>query len=72
MPNINAKIPNSQLSVDEAWSLWRKTFDEISQVHAPMKIIRVRNRHNPWMSPVILYLMYKRDHIHKKLSIPAI
>ena len=31
-----------------------------------MKIIRVRNRHNPWMSPEILSLMYKRDHIHKK------
>ena len=51
------------LSVDEAWSLWRKTFDEICQVHAPMKIIRVRNRYNPWMSPEILSLMYKRDHV---------
>ena len=59
MPNINTIITNSQLSVDEAWSLWRKTFDEICQVHAPMKIIRVRNRHNPWMSPEILSLMYK-------------
>lgn len=34
--------------------------------YAPLKLHRVKNRQNPWITRDIISLMYRRDHIHKK------
>ena len=34
--------------------------------HAPIRTCRVRNKHNPWVTPNIIKLMYKRDFLHDK------
>ena len=53
-------------TVDDAWEKWSKAFLDISNKHAPIKTIRVKDRNNPWVSREILNLMYQRDKIHKK------
>ena len=51
--------------VESAWSLWKKSFSNICNSHAPLQIMRVKNRHNPWITPDIIKLMYERDYVHK-------
>ena len=52
--------------VNEAWQTWFSEFNNISNKHAPFKVMRVRNKPNPWITPEIVKLMNKIDHIHKK------
>jgi hypothetical protein len=37
--------------VHVAWAKWKDTFAKICDYHAPLKESRVKNRHNPWMTP---------------------
>ena len=68
MPAINSRISSGELSVTEAWSSWKSTYEMICSVHTPIKQIRVKNRDNPWMTRDILNLMYQRDHLHKEAT----
>ncbi len=53
-------------NVHHAWSLWSSTFNELSNKHAPIKQMRVKDRNNPWVSSDIIKMMYERDNVHKK------
>ena len=50
------------------WENWKCMFLKLCDKHAPIKCIRVKNRHNPWITRDIITLMYERDHILKKAS----
>ncbi len=52
--------------VDEAWVTWFSAFTDISNKHAPIKEVRVKDRNNPWMSTDIIKMMYERDYIHQQ------
>ena len=72
--NLN-DILTSNLSVNEMWTKWKTSFDEVCNSHAPMKECRVKDRHNPWITSDVVKLMYKRDHLKKKydkLKLPHI
>ena len=53
MPDVQYRIINDHLNVNEAWSFWKDTFEQVCSVHAPLRTIRVRNRRNPLMTPDI-------------------
>ena len=42
------------------------SFQEICNKHAPIKSLRVKNRHNPWITKDIVNVMYERDYAHRK------
>ena len=50
---------------DINWDVWREHFLKISDKHAPFKTIRVKNRHNPWITREVISLMYERDSTHQ-------
>ena len=50
---------------DSAWLAFKQTFLSISGKHAPIKMLRLKNRNNQWITPDIVSLMYCRDHLHK-------
>ena len=37
----------------------------LSDKHAPVKTARLKKHSNPWITPEIIALMYKRDYVHK-------
>ena len=51
---------------ENKWAIWKREFLFLSDRHAPVKVTRVKYRHNPWMTTDILKLMYRRDFIHNK------
>ena len=54
--------------VDTAWSLWKDTctFINISNKHAPIKRVRIKNIKNPWFNENIQNMIYERNHYHQK------
>ena len=68
LPRVHQEMTDGQLTISEAWSLWRSTFDNICSKHAPLKTVRVKDRHNPWMTNELLQLMYERDCLHRKAT----
>jgi hypothetical protein len=52
--------------LEEYWSLWKHTFLDISNKHAPFQSRRMKNRNNKWITPEIVKLMNRRDFLHKK------
>ena len=61
------EIKNGSIKcVESAWSLWKDGFTETCNSHAPLRTMRVKNRHNPWITPDIVKLMYERDFTHRK------
>jgi hypothetical protein len=66
MPHITRRISSEHLNVHEAWRAWKQAFCDVSDAHAPLRTIRAKNRHNPWMTGDLLSLMYERDRVKKK------
>ncbi len=66
MPNVLRHISNENLDINECWLYWKYHFDRICLKHSPVKTVRVKNRHNPWMTHDILTLMYERDYLNRK------
>ena len=52
--------------VKDTWETWKSNFLCISDKHAPIKVTRVKDRHNPWINAEIIKLMYRRDYLHKR------
>ncbi len=57
---------DSHDNIDDAWESWSSMVLSIMNKHAPLKIHRLKDRNNPWITREIVLLMYKRDNIHKK------
>ena len=51
--------------INTTWKAWKVEFLRISDIHAPIRRSRVKNRYCPWINSEIIQLMYKRDYIHK-------
>ena len=51
---------------DISWEKWKLMFNEICNKNAPIKIARFKKRSNPWITPDVVKLLYKRDHVHAK------
>ena len=55
--------------VDDAWDIWKKEVLRISDKHAPIKIMRLKDRRNPWVTKDIVKLMYARDRLDDKAQV---
>lgn len=53
-------------SVTELWDLWKIIFLSISNKHAPVRYVKMKNRNNPWITRDIINLIYTRDKIYQK------
>ena len=63
----NYEVLNGSLcDQDISWDEWKVKFNEICNKHAPIKVARLKKRSNPWITPDVVKLMYKRDHVHAK------
>ena len=45
---------------DMSWEKWKLKFK------APIKVARLKKWSNPWITPEVVKLMYRRDHVHAK------
>ena len=52
--------------VNDAWIMWRNEMLRLSNVYAPIKTMRLKNRRNPWVNKEIIKMMYARDKLHEK------
>ena len=52
--------------LEHKWTAFKETFLNISNKHAPMKNMRLKNRHNPWITKEIVRKMYRRDYLKKQ------
>ena len=63
----NCEVLNGSLyDQDISWNEWKVKFNEICNKRAPIKVARLIKRSNPWITPDVVKLMYKRDHVHAK------
>jgi hypothetical protein len=51
-----------------AWAKWKSIFNYVCNLHAPLKESRVKERHNPWITPQVVNMMYKRDYLHSQAN----
>ena len=51
--------------LNEAWSIFKAEFLDISNSNAHLQKFTVKPKSNPWISTEILKLIYTRDHLHK-------
>ena len=58
--------PIKETDVVKGWGVWKETFLALSHKHAPLVERRLKKRNNPWVSPDIVKLMYRRDFLRKK------
>ena len=74
--NENAFINEVQNSFDNvdfsnddvyvAWDKWKSKFLNLCDKHAPLRKMRVRKKHLPWVDREVLEKIYERDFTHKK------
>jgi hypothetical protein len=55
-----------ETTIDECWEIWKSNFLQISDKYAPFTNKRLKNRSNPWITPDIIKLIYRREYLHKK------
>ena len=55
-------------NLNEAWLKLKNALINISNKHAPIKIMRLKARNNPWFSREILGMMYTRDNLQTQAS----
>lgn len=51
-------------NVEQLWQQFKQTFLEVSDLHAPIKTMRMKTRYCPWINNNIIEMMYKRDRLH--------
>ncbi|CAB3992510.1 Hypothetical predicted protein [Paramuricea clavata] len=51
-----------------AWDAWKTIFLKISDIHAPKRSRKIRNRHSPWLTPELKKLMFERDRLKRIAS----
>ena len=61
--HIDCHMPE-QHDMLEHWNTLHKCFLDISNKHASFKTMKMKHRTNPWMTPYITKLMYKRNYSH--------
>ena len=66
--SLNGICFNSTDDVTSAWQMWKETFLDICDKHAPIRSMRMKDRFNPWVTPAIVKSMYARDHKHMKAT----
>ena len=52
-------------NIQDVWVKWSDQFNSIVNRHVSTKQVRLKNRSNPWLTPKILELIYKRDYTHR-------
>jgi hypothetical protein len=60
---------SDEMNIENIWLKWKHDYLSICNKHAPFKEVRVKDRHNPWITSEIIKLMYKRDYIGEKAKI---
>jgi hypothetical protein len=74
--DVNAfikEVQNSFENIDfsndnmyKSWDKWKNMFLNLCDKHAPIRKMRVRKKHLPWIDRDVLEKIYERDFIHKK------
>jgi DNA polymerase II small subunit/DNA polymerase delta subunit B len=61
-------VINQHNNPKECWRAWKSFFNEILNIHAPIRHKRVKGNSVPWITPEIKCMMRNRDY-HKKHAI---
>ena len=61
-------VINQYNNPNECWRVWKSFFNEILNIHAPIRHKRVKGNSVPWITPAIKCMMRNRDY-HKKYAI---
>lgn len=57
---------NTCESPEDMVDIWQRLFTTVADVHAPVRIRRVRNKRSPWLSTYIRELIVKRNKLKKQ------
>ncbi len=49
-----------------AWHIWKETFLEVADHHAPLKRRKVKSEYKSWMTSEIRSLSHHRDYLKRK------
>ena len=58
---VNKSQEDIRKQLEHSWKLWREDFLKISNKHAPIKTVRMRQNMRFWITPEIAKLINKRD-----------
>ena len=57
---------DQESNIDRKWSLWKSLFLEVFDKHAPLKLKRIRTKHNiPWINQNTKNLIRERDRLKR-------
>ena len=63
---IEPSCISSECALVKHWQKWISQLNNIVNLHAPLREIRVKNRFNPWFNDEIQHAIYKRNYYHNK------
>jgi hypothetical protein len=75
LDNVDWNVVYTADDVDSAWNSFKNTFIEILDQVAPVKMVRLKQRTQPWIDNTILELLKKRDialHNFRKSTDPTV
>ena len=67
--DLSIALSNCDWSTDDPNTLWKQfkdRFNEVSNLHAPIRLKKVKSKYTPWMNGEIIKLMNYRDTLKKK------
>ena len=67
--DLSIALSNCDCSADDPNALWkqfRDRFNEVSNLHAPIRLKKVKSKYTPWLNEEIIRLMNYRDTLKKK------
>ena len=53
---------------NDMWHVWKDTFNNVAERHAPLQTKRVRVSKSPWITPELKQCMHQRDVLKIKAS----
>lgn len=65
--NINWDRLKLMPYVNEAWKYFYDEVLNVINIHAPLRVVKVKGHHLPWVSSELLFLFKQRDKAGKKL-----
>lgn len=66
LKNIDWNIVDIQENVNDAVEVWNKLFTDVANRHAPIRKLRMKGRHAPWITVNLSNAMRDRDYHRRK------
>ena len=66
LKNIDWNVVDNQENVNDAVKVWDQLFSDVANRHAPIRKLRMKGRHAPWITSNLSNAMRDRDYHRRK------